>query len=317
VELSVVICTHNPRREYLRRTLEHLKRQSLPCHAWELVIVDNRSNEAVSQWCDISWHPQAKVVREEALGLTNARVCGIQSSLADTIVFVDDDNLLDAGYLSEATRIAREFPFLGAWGGQQKPIFDEPPSPKIREIYDELLAIRDVEKPVWTNIVGHIAATPHGAGMCMRRRVAEAYIRVLQHEPLRRSLDRSGKTLTGSGDHDMAFTACDIGLGVGLFPSLVLEHLMPPERLNEEYLLRLTEGAFFSAAILGYCRSGRLPTMPRMTPLRWLWLWLRCRRHSPQKWRKACATVRGTARATKFLKDRQQELPSPASDSAA
>lgn len=309
-KLSVVICTHNPRREYLRRAIDHLAKQSLPHEQWELVVVDNRSESAVSQWLDLSWHPRARVVREEAIGLTNARICGIESSLGDTLVFVDDDNLLRADYLVESLRIAHEYPFLGAWGGQQKPVFEQAPPAQLREIYDELLAIRNVEKPVWTNIVGHIVATPHGAGMCLRRRVAEVYVGVLRNNPLRRSLDRSGTSLTGSGDHDMAFMACDEGLGVGLFPSLVLEHLMPPERLREEYLLRLTEGGHFSAAILGYCRTGQLPKMPRMTPLRWLWLRLRCYRYSPERWRKLCASIRGTARAVQFLKDREAELRS-------
>lgn len=106
----------------------------------------------------------------------------------------------------------------------------------------------------------------------------------------------------------MAFVACDLGLGVGLFPSLVLEHLMPPERLEEEYLLRLTEGGHFSAAILGYCRSGRLPGGVPMTPLRWLWLWFRCRDYSPERWRKLRASIRGTARAVKFLTEREADL---------
>jgi glycosyltransferase involved in cell wall biosynthesis len=307
-DLSVIICTHNPRRVYLGRTLDHLRRQSLPQERWELVVVDNRSDPAVSSWCDLSWHRKSHVVREEAIGLTNARACGIGHAMGETLVFVDDDNLLAPDYLAESLRIARECSFLGAWGGRQKPIFERPPAAPIFDLYQELLAIRDVPKPIWTNIVGQINATPHGAGMCLRRRVAEAYLDVLRNDALRRSLDRSGTNLTGSGDHDMAFVACDLGLGVGLFPSLMLEHLMPPERLEEEYLLRLTEGGHFSAAILGYCRSGRLPGGARMTPVRWLWLWFRCRHYSPERWRKLRASIRGTARAVKFLTEREADL---------
>ncbi len=301
VPLAVVICTHNPRRHYLGRTLEHLERQTLPRDDWELLVVDNRSDPAVADWCDLSWHPRGRIVREEALGLTNARLCGIERTTGDTIVFVDDDNLLDPGYLTEALRIASECPFLGAWGGCQVPVFEQQPPARLREIYDELLAIRDVERPVWTNMTNHIEATPHGAGMCIRRDVANRYVDLLQNDPLRRSLDRSGTALTGSGDHDMAFVACDHGLGVGLFPTLVLEHLMPPERFDESYLLRLTEGGHFSAVILGYCRTGRLPEVPRMTLLRWAWLRFRCRRYSPERWRKVCASIRGTTKGARHV----------------
>lgn len=315
--LSVIICTHNPRREYLGKTVDHLRRQSLPPERWELLVVDNRSEPAVSEWCDLGWHPQARIVREEAIGLTNARVCGIEQTVAETLVFVDDDNLLDPNYLAEAARIAEECPFLGAWGGQQRPVFERPPPPRLFELYGELLAIRAVEKTIWTNEVGRIAATPVGAGMCLRRCVASAYLAVLRSDPLRRSLDRSGKALTGAGDQDMAFVACDQGLGVGLFPSLVLDHLMPPDRLEEGYLLRLVEGGHFSAVILGYCRTGRLPVLSRMTPLRWLWLRLRCLRYSPERWRKLKASIRGTREGLRFLQDRQADVPRSPGGSAA
>jgi glycosyltransferase involved in cell wall biosynthesis len=309
-ELSVVICTHNPRRAYLEKTLAHLRRQTLPVDDWELLIVDNRSDESIREWCDVSWHPRGRIVPEESLGLTNARMCGIEQTGGEVIVLVDDDNLLAADYLAEARAIGRRCPFLGAWGGQQKPLFEQEPPARLKELYSELLAIRDIDRPVWSNIMGTMEATPHGAGMCIRRHVAKRYVDLLRNDPLRRSLDRAGAALTGSGDHDMAFVACDEGLGVGLFPSLVLEHLMPPERFDEGYLLRLTEGGHFSAAILGYCRSGRLPSLPRMTPLRWAWLRLRCFGHSPERWRKLVASVRGTARAAAFLAERQpQESP--------
>ena len=41
--VSVVIPTHNPRMDYLRRVLEALRQQTLPCEQWELLFVDNNS----------------------------------------------------------------------------------------------------------------------------------------------------------------------------------------------------------------------------------------------------------------------------------
>ena len=43
--VSVVIPTHNPRMDYLARVIEALKQQTLPCEQWELVIVDNGSEQ--------------------------------------------------------------------------------------------------------------------------------------------------------------------------------------------------------------------------------------------------------------------------------
>src|ERR1022692_4717847 len=99
MKFSVIICTHNPRPDYLRRTLDALKAQTLPKEQWELLLIDNASKEPLADTWDLSWHPQARHIREEALGLTRARLCGISQSKGELLVFVDDDNVLSADYL--------------------------------------------------------------------------------------------------------------------------------------------------------------------------------------------------------------------------
>ena len=99
MEISVIICTRNPREDYLRRTLDALKAQSLPKDQWELLVVDNASDAPLAGRFDLSWHPNARHVREEKVGLTHARLHGIAASQADLLVFVDDDNVLRPDYL--------------------------------------------------------------------------------------------------------------------------------------------------------------------------------------------------------------------------
>src|SRR5262249_1907597 len=113
--LSVIICTHNPRRDYFSRCLEGLRAERFPHSQWELVVVDNASDELLEGRVDLSWHPAARVVREETQGLTSARLRGIRESRGDFLIFVDDDNVLDPDFLEMAVRIARERPFLGSW----------------------------------------------------------------------------------------------------------------------------------------------------------------------------------------------------------
>ena len=103
--LSVIICTHNPREDYLRRTLEALKGQTLSKTEWELVVIDNASDDLLEDVLDLSWHPAARIVREECLGLTPARIRGLQESVGETLVFVDDDNVLADSYLRTAQKI--------------------------------------------------------------------------------------------------------------------------------------------------------------------------------------------------------------------
>ena len=127
MELSVIICTHNPRSDYFGRTLEALRVQTLRREDWEMLVIDNASKQPVQERFDFSWHPNARVVREDKLGLTPARLRGIGEARGALLVFVDDDNVLDPDFLDVAQKIAAERPFLGAWSGQCRPGFEEPP----------------------------------------------------------------------------------------------------------------------------------------------------------------------------------------------
>jgi glycosyltransferase involved in cell wall biosynthesis len=107
--ISVIICTHNPRPDYLRRVLEALRNQTLSLEKWELLLVDNASQEPVtSESWDLSWHRHARYIREENVGIASARLRGMQEANADLMVFVDDDNVLSPDYLSMAVQIERE-----------------------------------------------------------------------------------------------------------------------------------------------------------------------------------------------------------------
>ena len=88
--VSVILCTHNPRADYLSRVLASLRGRTLPAEQWELLLIDNASEQPLAEIRDISWHPRGRHISE--LGLTLARLRGIQESDGGLLVFVDDDN---------------------------------------------------------------------------------------------------------------------------------------------------------------------------------------------------------------------------------
>jgi glycosyltransferase involved in cell wall biosynthesis len=260
--LTVIICTHNPKKDYLTRTLQCLKEQSLDRSAWELVIIDNASRIPVEHSIDLSWHPQARLVIEPTLGLTHARLRGIRESHADMLVFVDDDNLLAPDYLEVAHRISQNHPHLGAWGGTLLPEYETNP-PDWALPWLHMLALRTVERDSWSNIASWSVGTcPAGAGMCIRTSVAQEYAHRCQADSIRAELDRKGDSLVSCGDMDMAYTACDLKLGNGRLKALRLTHIIPKERLELDYLVRLNEANGLSAVLLEYVRGGTLPDCP-------------------------------------------------------
>ena len=255
--LSVLICTHNPKRNAIGKVLQALKAQTFAIERWELLLIDNASQEVLSAEIDLTWHPQARHVREEQLGLTPARLRGIHEAQADILVFVDDDNVLDPDYLEVAYTISQQYPFIGAWGGQIEGEFETPP-PEWTKPYLPYLAIREFADDKWSNLLHQHETTPCGAGLCIRKKIAEQYASLIQNDSKRLSLDRKGNLLTSCGDSDLAFTACDMGFGTGQFTALKLKHLMPAGRLEEDYLLRLIEGQTYSHMILDSFR-GKFP----------------------------------------------------------
>ncbi len=256
MKVSVAICTHNPREDYLQRVLEALRAQTLPKEQWELLLIDNGSKEPLAGAWDLSWHPQSRHVREDELGLTPARLRAIQESTGDLLVFVDDDNVLAANYLAEATSISERWPMLGVWGGRIDPGFEQSP-PEWTRPYWGMLAIRQLERDKWSNLRGY-DTLPCGAGMCVRRQVALQYALSATRSNGRKSLDRKGTNFISCGDYDLAFTACDLGYGTGQFLALRMVHLIPPRRLEKENLLKLREGISFSEILLASLRGGRV-----------------------------------------------------------
>jgi GT2 family glycosyltransferase len=295
--ISVIICTHNPCPNYLRRCVAALETQTFPRDQWELLVVDNASSPDKAPRLDLSWHLRSRSVHEKKLGLTPARLRGIREASGDLCVFVDDDNVLDADFLSTAHRISQERPFLGSWSGQCRPEFEEPPPEWTRRYWGNLV-IREFDKDVWSNLPRLPQSMPCGAGLCVRRNVAVHYLDL--HESGKRSFqfDRNGKSLLSGGDNDLAACACDVGLGVGLIPSLKLTHLISPERLTEDYLVRLSEGIYFSAVILDYFRS----SSSEMTSYKVRWhepVWALLARGPHRKIQLAC--LRGRRKGLKFV----------------
>lgn len=300
--LSVIVCTHNPHIKYLEKVLRSLAAQSLAIKSWELLLIDNASDRILAPEINLSWHPQGRHIREEQLGLTPARLRGIQEAQAEVIVFVDDDNVLDSDYLEVTWQISKDFPFLGAWGGQIRPEFEAPPPEWIKP-YLGNLAIREFEQDKWSNLPDQHETTPCGAGLCIRKIVAQKYTQLVSQDPKRTDMGRKGKLLTACDDSDIAFTACDIGFGTGVFTSLKLTHLISSSRLEENYLLRLVEGLAYSQILLNYFRD-KQPVKPSWRASRIYLQYLRLR-YGLRTYRFYEASQRGTRLAIKAIADWQ------------
>lgn len=259
--ILVIICTHNPREAYLRETLDALRRQTVPTTEWDLLIIDNASTTPLATTWDLSWHPQARIVREDQLGTAHARLRALREATAvdaEIILFVDDDNILAPDYIAQGRKIGAAWPQLGCWGGQLLARYETPPPPWL-ENYKGLLAITPLPAPLWTNHVSCYDVVPPTAGCFLRRAVWEHYFILVREHPLRLTLGAKGQEQIRGEDTDLVLAAIDIGLGVGRFPEMMLEHIIPAGRLTVAYLENLITGVNIGINVLEFIRHGKLP----------------------------------------------------------
>lgn len=293
-QVSVVLCTHNPRGDYLDRTLAALREQTLPPERWEFLLVDNASPTPLAAAWTERLPRNGRIVVESTLGLTPARIRGIAETRGDVIVFVDDDNVLAGDYLHQAWMIACEKPFVGAWGGVVTPLF-ESRAPDWLTPYLPLLAVNAVPRDVWSNCTDPSGTPPCGAGMCVRRHVAKCWAENVRTDPRRLALGRAGASLASCEDIDLAFTACDLGQAAGRFTTLRLTHLIPARRVSIDYMARLVEEVTASQVIFRSLRESLSPEPEPRLLERALRLWHRFRA-APESVRLRDAAERGRRR---------------------
>lgn len=274
IQLTVVIPTYNPRIDHLERVLASLRAQSTGPAAWDLLIVDNNSQPPLAGRTDVSWHPRGRVLVETTQGKMHAIRSAFATTSTELVMFLDDDTVARADLIEKTLKIAASHPMLGTWSPRVELEFEDPsvtPPARLRPMLSERL----VEAPSWSNDLHHIASTPWGGGLCVRRAVADAYLAQTGDNRNRLQLDPMGDQPGYGGDTDLAYTGCSIGLGMGVFPQLVITHLIPRRRSTVEYLLRNLEAHVYSHVLQHYYRTGALPQSPtlRQRASRWLqWL---------------------------------------------
>jgi len=253
--ISVVICTHNPRPDYLNRVLQALSKQTLPPSNWELLIIDNASIPSLASFGDLTWHPHAQIAVEKTLGVYYARLRGIKDSRAPIILYVDDDNVLAPDYLEQVLAINQEFPQLGTWGaGLIQPDYEKEPDPELKP-FCEILALRNIQHDTWTTSQKLGPSVPYGAGMAMRRSIATAFIEHIERIKGQVIFGPRGSKLNSAEDIAFSLFAADRGSGYGLFRRLSITHLIPERRVQRDYLFQIWEAYSYGNFLLELVRQ--------------------------------------------------------------
>ncbi len=108
--LSVVICTRN-RCELLRATLLSLDDQTLPSSSYEIIVVDDGSEDSTGDVvAGLSLKCSLRYFRKDWGGRSETRNVGIRMAKGEICVFVDDDILARNDFLESHAKVHRRHP---------------------------------------------------------------------------------------------------------------------------------------------------------------------------------------------------------------
>jgi len=207
-------------------------------------------------------------------------------------------------YLAHARAIASEHPKLGTWSGNVRLEFEQAP-PGWTKPYWRFLAARDVVRDAQTSSTScDLSIAAWGGGMCLRREVGLFHRQQWMQAAAHQIFGPKGQSLTSAEDVDLALAACDMGMATGVFTRLELTHLIPADRVTEEYLLRLCKARAMSSLLLRLIRGMPVRRLPQ-GPKWWTRFLYDCLRKWGRKRRFFLAEVRGQRSALQTFQELQ------------
>lgn len=280
IRLSIVLATYN-RAEQLMITLRSVAEQCAKAALWECVVVDNNSQDNTRECVErfIASHPELNISYhfEPKQGLSHARNAGIAASTGDIIAFIDDDERITSEFVDAYIHLFDHRADAAAAGGR---IIADYPTGRPRWMS------RYTEQPIANPMdFGHEVRPfpkgriPGGGNMAIRRSVFDT-IGVFNT-----SLGRTGKRLIGGEESDLFERMANHGMRVYYAPRAVMYHIIPSEKLTDDYLCRL-------AYNIGVSQLTRATIHNRQTSLilgeaaKWVATLLLCLVHRPCQSRK-------------------------------
>ena len=233
--LTAIICTYN-REKYIGSLLESIAANDLDKSQYEIVLVDNNCTDNTREVCEkfAASHREVRFryVNEPEQGLSAARNKGIWEAQGDIIVYIDDDALVDTGYLRTYADWFASHPETMACGGPVEPLY-ETQEPEWFTPYTKALLT------AWCNYGSKPREYPKG---CYPSGGNAAFrIKVFKQVGLfNTALGRKGTSLMASEEKDIFDKMHALGMQIIYLPDPVLHHIIPQSKLEQDYFDRLT-----------------------------------------------------------------------------
>ena len=245
--VSVVICCFNSSKR-IPATLEHLQKIKTSGISWEVVLVDNNSDDNTKEKALSIWNndpvTRLKIVSENKRGLINARITGVKSASYDIISFIDDDNWIESQWIDKVYTLLNNNQSLAACGGSSEAVFEISPPVWFTDFsFYYAVGKQQKESGYVTLQKGYL----WGAGLTIKKK---AWNYLFENGFNNLLKGRTGKSLTAGEDSEICFALILSGWKLWYEDSLRLKHYIPAVRLNVPYLMKIYEGFGKAAVVL-------------------------------------------------------------------
>jgi glycosyltransferase involved in cell wall biosynthesis len=242
MDVSLIICTYN-RHESLRQTLRTVCELIIPDGLnWELLVVDNNSNDATRQVCEsFKDRLPLRYLFEPKQGVSRARNLAISRANAPLLFFTDDDVNLDKEWFCSLWDAAQWHPEIGIFAGRILPLWVGTPPPWLTSRTQSMLRLvcSCLDLGDGERIVTRIGHGPWGASMVLRKSILNSELRFNER------LGRCGRRTSHlrGGETELIHRLYDSG-HKGLYVGrAIVHHRNPPSQGTERYVFRYYRGA--------------------------------------------------------------------------
>jgi len=240
IDFTVAIPTYNGAKR-LPAVLDRLKKQvGSETIAWEVIAIDNNSCDNTAQVIrdyQENWTESfpLKYYRETQQGLAFARQRAVQEARGELIGFIDDDNWPDRNWVRQAYDFGQKYSKAGAYSGQIHADFEVQPPENFQRIH-RCLAIAEHGSQAYKFDPDRLQLPP-GAGLVIRKKAW------LENVPSRLTLlGRVGGAKIAGEDYETLLYLHKAGWEIWYNPQMHINHQIPRDRLERDYLLPIARG---------------------------------------------------------------------------
>lgn len=240
---TVILCTYNGAK-FLNTVIPTILNQNeYDRLVNKFIIVDNNSTDNTREIIEnyITNTNKMEYLFQEKQGLAYAREMGIKNAVGDWIVFIDDDNELFDNWLVYAEEYININNNIGIFNGCSIPKINFKMSAEqeaiLKNTYTSLACTHlDIKDVKYDNISP--VGTVFGAGMVLKRKDIQEFINNIGFT----RIGRTGNNLESGEDGDMRDYILSKGHKEGFCSNMIIHHIIPPNRLEKDYALRLIKG---------------------------------------------------------------------------